>query len=161
VVDIGNGETITFPEFFQAIQAQAPLALQHERWLCLVKMAFIENRPEALMLAKQQAMDIQRGAIVSGNMPGMMPMTAMSQSFPTTYQPPQPIIFSPQITVSPQIINTPAFTNTPNQTSSPNQSRTDTRNTTPTAYSDGWEYSGAATFLGLFLLVLTLAILLA
>lgn len=102
VIDLGHGETITALEFLSAVQSQAPIALRHEGWLKLVKMAFLENRVDALHLAKQQAAALQQSV---GEPMGMMTPLYQPQPFPTTYyQPqPQPIIFCPQITVSPSI----------------------------------------------------------
>lgn len=124
-VDLGN-QQITAHEFFGFISQHAPLALQHERWLYLAKMAFLENRADALTLAKQQAFQIQRGQL--GNAQGGM------MQYPSTYpqpqyQQPQPIIFSPQITVNPTIA--PTFQNTAN----PHQSnRAETQQPTPQPY---------------------------
>jgi hypothetical protein len=154
-IDLGNGETITSEEFFRAIYAQAPLALQHESWLYLAKMAFMENRVDALQMAKKQAIAIQQqGNSQRGT------MQAFPTTYPTTYpaaypQPqPQPIIFSPQITVNPTIAPTFQGTNTANPS---NTTTTPTRETR--YYYDDGTPSSFAVWLGLFFATTALVVL--
>lgn len=135
VVDIGNGETVSAAEFFAKVQQCAPLALSDQRWMYLAKMAFVENRPDALMLAKQQAQQIQRGQLVGNDGAGMMlhhppqpaPTFPSTYAHPAPYQPaqPQPIVFAPQIQVRPTIA--PTFTNSPTQSTRSEQSNSHSR----------------------------------
>ena len=158
IVDLGYGESISALEFFQAIHAQAPLALKHEGWLRLTKMAFTENRVDALQLAKQQAVQIQRqgmGELAGLSMP--MPMPMPTPQYPTTYyhpQPqPQPIIFSPQITVNPTIA--PTITANPTNTHSNTHSNKQTAN--PYGYHE--PYNDLVIWLGMFFATLAIVIL--
>jgi hypothetical protein len=157
-VSLDSGEIISALEFFQAVHAQAPLALQHESWLRLAKMAFVENRMDCLQLAKQQAVQIQRqgmGGELTG-MPMPMPMS-MPQQYPTTYYhpQPQPIIFSPQITVNPTIA--PTFQNT--NTASPTNTHATTRQQTTNPYSYDEPSYNIATWIGMFFATAALVIL--
>jgi hypothetical protein len=145
VVDIGHGETVSASEFFGAISKHAPLAMQHQKWLYLAKYAFLENNADALMLAKKQAMQIQRGLPVGE--PALGTLYPHHQAFPTTYQQPQyqpqPIIFNPTIHVNPTIA--PTFTNTANPTNTATANRTKTTN--PYAYTEPtdttlWQWLG-------------------
>ena len=123
VVDVGDGETVSAAEFFAKVQQFAPLALQNQRWMYLARMAFVENRADALMLAKQQAQQIQRGQLGNVGAGVVTPYQPQPPAFPSTYvhpvpyqpQPPQPIVFAPQVTVNPTIA--PTFANSPTQTS--------------------------------------------
>jgi len=129
VIDVGNGETVSAVEFFSVIQQRAPLALADQRWMYLAKMAFTENRADALMLAKQQAQQIQQ--LGNGQQGMMQPYQQQPAPFPSTYahpvspaQPPRPIYVQPQIHFNPTIA--PTFTNSPRQTTNSEQSNSQT-----------------------------------
>ena len=166
VVDVGDGETVSAAEFFAKVQQFAPLALQNQRWMYLARMAFVENRADALMLAKQQAQQIQRGQLGNGQA-GMSYLAPQyqSQAFPSTYAhpgqypphhqaPPQPIVFAPQVTVNPTIA--PTFANSPMQSSTSRPTQTSSHK----ASSEGYDTDDTHPFvIAMWVVLILLALL--
>jgi len=130
-VTFDDGSAINASEFLYNISQFSPSALSDYRFQCLVKMAFKEDRSDALMAARDRASEIAQSVNPTQGFAYWRP-----PSYPPQPQPsPQPVIvFSPQISVNPSFQNSPTTTATTTTTTTQTQPVT-TPQSTQTAMS--------------------------